>query len=73
MQTVVHWLAENGADCNIANNDGSTAMCHAAFFGFIDVIRILAKYNADINRADNEGYTPLLFAAREGQLAVFDC
>ena len=60
----VNLLIYNGADVNIFDEDGKTAlMCAAAAVGNETVVRLLINAGADVNIADNQGRTALIEAA----------
>ena len=63
-------LLEAGADKNLADNDGSTALMMAAVQGHATVLRLLLEAGADKNLADNDGSTALMMAARGGHADV---
>jgi ankyrin repeat protein len=65
---VVQLLLERGADPNIRNDNGKTALwlalqvgCHDPKKG-LPVIKLLLEAGADVNIRDNEGQTPLQWA-----------
>ena len=51
------WLLEEGADCNAANDDGSTAYHYACAFGSLHCIASLLKHSCDVDAKDDEGKT----------------
>ncbi|ORX59263.1 ankyrin [Piromyces finnis] len=53
-------LLKNGADINIRNNNGETALLASCKYGYYDVSKMLIDCGADVNIPDNEGNTPLL-------------
>lgn len=60
----------NGADPNIKDYYGETALHYAAKFGCKeDIIIILLKYGANINITNNIGETPILFSVLYKQFA----
>ena len=63
---VVRLLLEAGADKNLADNDGSTALMCAALWEKVEVMRLLLEAGADMNMADIDGNTALMHAAGEG-------
>jgi len=65
-QDVVVALLEAGADVNIKNHDGWTALHAAAFKGHSGIQQILIEHGADVNARYWNGYTPLMFSARNG-------
>ncbi len=52
-------LIENGASLNATNNDGSTALHTAAFFGHPDTVTLLLEHGAEVNTRNAIGGTPL--------------
>ena len=57
-------LLDLGADVNIRNYKGKTALHCAAKAGFVRVMDVLVKNGADVNAADDNGETPLFDAIR---------
>lgn len=66
--TKINLLLNYGANPNIANNEGKTALHYASLFDDIDikVIKTLIKAGAELNTKDNKGNTPLILATRIG-------
>lgn len=68
---IVEALLHAGADPDVVNTDGATAMTVAAERGRAEVVETLLRYGGDPNRADTQGVTPLLKAiAAENMDAV---
>ncbi|MCK9544348.1 MAG: ankyrin repeat domain-containing protein [Novosphingobium sp.] len=63
-------LVYSGADINVRDNDGSTALMYAAAHGYRNIAYILIKLGADINVKDNYGYTILMLAAQAGHTDI---
>ena len=57
----VRLLLANGADPNIRNEAGATALMWAV--GDSEKLRLLLEHGADVNARSNDGRTPLLIAA----------
>src|SRR6185369_6134596 len=57
----IRLLLENGADPNIRNEVGATALMWAA--GDLEKTRLLLDHGADVNVRSDDGRTPLLIAA----------
>ena len=57
-------LLELGADVNVRNYKGKTALHCAAKAGFVRVMEVLLENGADVNAADGTGETPLFDAIR---------
>ena len=56
----VNTMLKHGADCNIADQWGRTAMHWFAYFGSdVAVFEVLIRADADINVTDSDGETPL--------------
>ena len=55
-------LLEQGADVNVKDNDGETALIWAAYRGYTDIAELLIDKEADVNVKDNDGETALMLA-----------
>lgn len=62
---IVEMLLEAGADTNLEDRLGQTALMRAAGFGFANVTALLIHGGADVNHRDRTGMTALEFATRE--------
>jgi ankyrin repeat protein len=68
---LVQALIDAGADVNIKNDNGDTALMCAAYNGKLDVVKYLAgNPRVDISAKNNYGNTALMMAARNGKLDV---
>ncbi|CAH1131521.1 unnamed protein product [Ceutorhynchus assimilis] len=67
---MVSLLLEFGADVELTNNQGQTALSLASSKGHCDVVRQLVAAGASPGHADAVGYCPLVHAARNGCLNV---
>ena len=67
---MVSLLLEFGANVELTNNQGSTALSLASAKGHCDVVRQLIAAGASPGHADATGYCPLVHAARNGCLNV---
>lgn len=56
---IVVLLIDNGADVNLFDNDGETALTRASFFGRTTMVDILVSYGADVNHRTNSGSSAL--------------
>ena len=65
-KNIVKMLLENGADVNLGNNIGATALHFASEHGHREVVELLLGNGANINLADKEGATALHTASEEG-------
>ena len=70
-EAMVRAALEQGADVNVAQGDGMTALHWAGLRDEADVARMLLAAGADVNATTRlNGHTPLLLAAEEGRAAV---
>ncbi|XP_076678225.1 zinc-RING finger and ankyrin repeat domain-containing protein rolling pebbles isoform X5 [Andrena cerasifolii] len=67
---MVSLLLEFGADVELTNSQGYTALSLAAARGHCDVVRRLAAAGASLGHTDMAGQCPLVHAARHGRLSV---
>ena len=63
---IIRVLIECGADVNLSNENGWTALLSAASCGHVDVVKLLLSIGADANAAAGDGDTPMTVAAKEG-------
>jgi uncharacterized protein len=69
----VPWIAfllQQGADANIKDRDGNSAMILAAQAGFTDGIRVLLLARASVNQPNNRGETALIKAVQLRDLST---
>lgn len=64
---VVKILLNAGADVNLENMQGNTALHSAARFGHADIVSVLIESGADNSSENSLGWTPLMRASRYGQ------
>ncbi len=64
----VRLLLEQGADPNIKNDAGATALMWAV--DDLEKTRLLVEHGADVNARSDDGRTPLLIAVRFGNIEV---
>jgi ankyrin repeat protein len=63
-------VIEAGADVNIKNEKGETALMHAAWRGSTNAAKILIDAGANINACSDEGQTALIYASGYGHSAI---
>lgn len=64
---LIKFLKDNGAEMDIKNKQGMTALALAAKNGYADIVRYLAKLDAvDVNSKDIHGVTPLYWCVEGG-------
>jgi ankyrin repeat protein len=54
---IAHLLLNAGVDINAADPEGITALTHAAYYGYTDVLRFLIQKGADANPRTPDGRT----------------
>ncbi len=67
---IVRLLLEHGAELDITDEDGVTALGLAAGTGRVDVVAALIDAGADVNAGGELGRTPLSYAAGNARLEV---
>jgi ankyrin repeat protein len=67
---MVKSLLEKGADINAKDNDGWTALQHAAKRGDVEIVRLLLENGADANARSNDGGTSLMSAAKRDYIEI---
>lgn len=70
IETVTRLLDEDPGLINQRDNDGSTPLHIAAYYGDLKMSRLLVERGADIDAGDNDNSTPLISAAMLGHLGV---
>jgi len=63
-------LVRAGADVNLADSEGRTPLCQAAFKGHREALVALLVARAAVNIASNKGFSPLYSAAQEGHVDI---
>ncbi len=63
-------LIEKGADVNVVNKYGETALHEASFWGRSDVVKMLIEAGADVNLVNRDGETALYLASRWGHSEI---
>ncbi|GBG30492.1 Ankyrin repeat and protein kinase domain-containing protein 1 [Hondaea fermentalgiana] len=61
------WLIENGADLNLQNDLGWTALMTACRYNQPEAAEALIKRRVDINLQNDNGWTALMYACRHNQ------
>jgi hypothetical protein len=61
----VRFLLQKGADPNVRDNNGTTALQIATRLGFIEGVEELVKGGAEVNVSDASGETPLMSAVHQ--------
>ncbi len=59
---IARFLIRHGADVNLQNKYGHTALMLAAKYGQVDLVRILLKHGARVGVRDDSGHTALDYA-----------
>jgi len=52
---IISDLLEAGADIDVQDGDGHTALMLACLYGYVDTTKLLLDYDADIEVQDNRG------------------
>ncbi len=69
---IVEYLIQKGAEINYQNSKGQTALMQAAYWGWLDNVKVLIKYKADASVRDKEGHTALDLAKASKHIDVAD-
>ena len=67
---VVKLLLAKGADINVKNSNGETALMAASSRGNADVVKLLLDKGADINVKNSKGKTALAIAKDKGKTEI---
>ena len=63
---ILRYLTEQGSDKEKTDNDGNTALIHAANHGQLEALSYLVEQGADKEKSNYKGMTPLITAAHRG-------
>lgn len=63
----LNFHSPDGADVNMADNHGASALHLASEEGSTDCVRLLLKAKANVNAKKRNGDTPIMLAAQRGQ------
>ena len=69
---IVDILLQNGADVNLQNTSGHTALIAASSFGYKEIVEILVQKGADVNLQDKSDKTALITASSFGYKEIVD-
>ncbi|KAA0711667.1 Ankyrin repeat domain-containing protein 63 [Triplophysa tibetana] len=67
-----HLLLEKGADVNVSDDQGRTALSLACELGYLDAVKLLVQFNADPELIDTWGNSALMYAACGGHDHVLE-
>ena len=62
----VEILTKAGADVNVQNDQGFTALRSTAWNGDVKCMEVLTTAGADVNVCDPDGFTALIISTHEG-------
>ncbi|WP_428097437.1 ankyrin repeat domain-containing protein [Candidatus Rariloculus sp.] len=68
----VRRLVQDGADVNLGQADGATALHWAAYHGNADLAELLLEAGADASAANRNGSTPMWLAASQGDATMIE-
>ena len=68
----VDLLLKAGADVNVADIHGATAIGYAAYYGRVNIVNTLIKTGTDVNKSGENGITPLFLAAQAGHNKILE-
>jgi ankyrin repeat protein len=69
---VQHLVVQDSSCVDAADQDGRTALYHAALAGQVDTVKLLVGEGANIDAFTNGGWSPLYGAAFEGYLDIVE-
>jgi ankyrin repeat protein len=69
---VVELLINEGINIQSRDNNGMTAIHHAAYFNRLKTFRYLWTFSGCINSKDDQGRTPLMIAVQRGHRAIVE-
>jgi ankyrin repeat protein len=69
-EDVIRILLEKGADINVRDKWGRTALMIAAKSGQSEIVRLLLDWEADLHARDERGYTAMMYAAWKGHSEI---
>ena len=58
----VRLLLEQGADKDMGDGEGKTALLWASNIGYLEITQYLVEQGAALDKSDNGGWTPLIAA-----------
>lgn len=67
---MVDTLLRAGANPDVSDNTGSTALWIAARLGDIEMVRILLEHGANPKKQNNAGWSPIMVARDEGNVQI---
>ena len=67
---IAEYLIKQGANVNLKDKDGDTALLAAALKGNLKIFKLLLKKGAKIKVTNKKGSTPLLYAAYSGNAKI---
>ncbi len=68
--SIVKALLEKGANPNISDANGTTALHYATMFQLEDIVKMLVDANADTTSKDNRGNSPLDYATLKNDKTI---
>lgn len=70
-ERIAELLIRKGADINVANDFGKTALHLAAQKGHDKIAELLVKHGANVHSLDSHGRTPLFWASFKGKKTYY--
>jgi ankyrin repeat protein len=66
---VLEILVAVGANLNVQNEEGTSALMTAAYFDHVDALKVIAP-KANLDAQDTDGYTAAMMAAQKGHVEI---